>query len=476
MSIRLPPPASVSDPTSDSESHSSSSESDDDNDQTWDDWDPIPTPNSSFPSAEAALAYDKETHQFSLEDICTALSLDFHGRVRLINYIRTEPFFTSDEYLVPVVENDPLLRIRKIKALERKLALAQQSLGDYDKVRTSTYAHFILTNPTLFRNAIVLDVGCGTGILSLFAARAGAKRVIAVDASNIAEKAEKIVKANGFEDVITVVRGKIENITLPADIDKVDIIISEWMGYALLYESMLDSVLHARDRFLKPGGVMAPSQCKMISIGFWEDVYGFDLSVMATELYDEAIVDVVGPEALLSKPYPVKILNRLQGLLLGEITIKELDFSTPFTLVSTTERRTKVSAFVLYFDTFFTQHGGPVPPSTEVKIVKEGEAVLAELWPVGGKSALHRRQSMGRDKAMIRASVLARRARPRTGSRRSSCCASRLLCLKDPLSLEPSNAARANQLARVGRRNSLLGEDRRGSAPSETFVQMYKIR
>ena len=58
------------------------------------------------------------------------------------------------------------------------------------------------------------------------------------------------------------------------------------MGYALLYESMLDSVLHARDRFLKVGGVMAPSQTKMMfalceaselfkeRIGFWCDVYG----------------------------------------------------------------------------------------------------------------------------------------------------------------------------------------------------------
>lgn len=72
-----------------------------------------------------------------------------------------------------------------------------------DKVRTATYAKFILTTPELFKDAIVLDVGCGTGILSLFAARAGAKRVIAVDASDIAERAEKIVKANGFENVIT---------------------------------------------------------------------------------------------------------------------------------------------------------------------------------------------------------------------------------------------------------------------------------
>jgi protein arginine N-methyltransferase 3 len=72
-----------------------------------------------------------------------------------------------------------------------------------DKVRTSTYASFILTNPNIFRDAIVLDVGCGTGILSLFAARGGAKRVIAVDASEIAEKAEKIVKDNGLDNVIT---------------------------------------------------------------------------------------------------------------------------------------------------------------------------------------------------------------------------------------------------------------------------------
>lgn len=72
-----------------------------------------------------------------------------------------------------------------------------------DAVRTSTYASFILSNPSLFRGATVLDVGCGTGILSLFAARAGAKRVFAVDASDIAEKAKKIVQANNLENVIT---------------------------------------------------------------------------------------------------------------------------------------------------------------------------------------------------------------------------------------------------------------------------------
>jgi protein arginine N-methyltransferase 3 len=53
---------------------------------------------------------------------------------------------------------------------------------------------------------------------------------------------------------------KFKEISLPDDVEHVDIITSEWMGYALLYESMFDSVLQVRDRFLKPeGGVMAPS-------------------------------------------------------------------------------------------------------------------------------------------------------------------------------------------------------------------------
>lgn len=83
-----------------------------------------------------------------------------------------------------------------------------------------------------------------------------------------------------------VIRGKVENIQLPDGVTKVDIIISEWMGYALLYESMLDSVLVARDRFLRPDGVMAPSQNRMMlglcdaseifkeRVEFWSDIYG----------------------------------------------------------------------------------------------------------------------------------------------------------------------------------------------------------
>ena len=84
-----------------------------------------------------------------------------------------------------------------------------------DSVRTRTYMRSILNNPHLFEGKAVLDVGCGTGILSMFAAKAGARAVYAVDMSAIAEQAKQIVADNGFSSVITVMRGKMEDLELP---------------------------------------------------------------------------------------------------------------------------------------------------------------------------------------------------------------------------------------------------------------------
>ncbi|KAG4144331.1 hypothetical protein ERO13_D05G030400v2 [Gossypium hirsutum] len=117
-----------------------------------------------------------------------------------------------------------------------------------DVVRTKTYQNVIYRNKFLFQNKVVLDVGAGTGILSLFCAKAGAAHVYAVECSHMADMAKQIVETNGLSDVVTVLKGKIEEIELP--VAKVDIIISEWMGYFLLFENMLNTVLYARDKWL----------------------------------------------------------------------------------------------------------------------------------------------------------------------------------------------------------------------------------
>ena len=127
-----------------------------------------------------------------------------------------------------------------------------------DTVRTSTYQRAIESNKEDFRDKIVLDIGAGTGILSIFAARSGAAHVYAIENAEIAYFAEEIIKQNGLSHKITVIKGKMEDIQLP--VLNVDIIISEWMGYFLLHEAMLDTILYARDKYLVPGGKMLPDK------------------------------------------------------------------------------------------------------------------------------------------------------------------------------------------------------------------------
>ena len=117
-----------------------------------------------------------------------------------------------------------------------------------DEVRTRSYRNAILGNKHLFKDKVVLDVGCGTAILSMFSAQAGAKKVYGIDCSDIIKSAREIVKVNGLEDTVELIQGKVEEIELP--VKQVDIIVSEWMGYFLVYENMLESVLFARDKWL----------------------------------------------------------------------------------------------------------------------------------------------------------------------------------------------------------------------------------
>merc|ERR1719186_2251587 len=172
-----------------------------------------------------------------------------------------------------------------------------------DSIRTSTYKSAIMDNPSLFKDKVVLDIGCGTGILCLFAASAGAKKVIGIECAHIADKAKLIVKLNRYEDVIQIIKGKVEEIELP--VDSVDIIVSEWMGYFLLYESMLDTVIFARDKWLKSDGILMPDrsvmylsgledqQYKQEKVHFWDNVYNYNMSCVKQQVIDEPLVDVV---------------------------------------------------------------------------------------------------------------------------------------------------------------------------------------
>jgi len=225
-----------------------------------------------------------------------------------------------------------------------------------DEVRTLTYRNSMWHNKHLFKGKIVLDVGCGTGILSMFAAKAGAKHVYGVDMSGIVEQAKEIVNRNGLGDKVTVIRGKIEEITIP--VEKVDIIISEWMGYCLFYESMLDTVLFARDKWLASDGLMFPDkatlyvtaiedrQYKDDKINWWDDVYGFDMSCIRKVALQEPLVDVVDRNQVVSNACMLKEIN------IQTVTKEDIPFSSPFTV--TMKRNDYVQALVTFFNIEFS--------------------------------------------------------------------------------------------------------------------------
>jgi len=81
-----------------------------------------------------------------------------------------------------------------------------------DDIRTNLYRDAILKNPADFKDKIVMDVGTGSGILAIFAAQAGAKKVYAIEASSIYECTKILVEANGFGNIIEVINSTIEEI------------------------------------------------------------------------------------------------------------------------------------------------------------------------------------------------------------------------------------------------------------------------
>ncbi|KAL5201157.1 hypothetical protein ABZP36_035511 [Zizania latifolia] len=226
-----------------------------------------------------------------------------------------------------------------------------------DVVRTRSYQNVITQNSFLFKDKIVLDVGAGTGILSLFCAKAGAKHVYAIECSQMADMAKEIVKTNGFSDVITVIKGKVEEIELP--VQKVDVIISEWMGYFLLFENMLNTVLYARDKWLADGGVVLPDKAslhltaiedaeyKEDKIEFWNNVYGFDMRCIKQQAMMEPLVDTVDANQIVTNCQLLKTMD------ISKMTPGDASFTVPFKLVA--ERNDYIHALVAYFNVSFTK-------------------------------------------------------------------------------------------------------------------------
>lgn len=262
-----------------------------------------------------------------------------------------------------------------------------------DRARTEAYRDAIFQHSDFIRDKVVVDVGCGTGILSIFCAYAGARKVYAIDASDIAVQAREVVKANGLSDTITVLLGKVEEVQID---EEVDVIVSEWMGYMLLYESMLSSVICARDRWLKPGGIMLPSHATLYiapitnaeryaeSIDFWRNVYGIDMSAMLPLAkqcsFEEPCVESILAENVLSWPVEVKHIN------CSTVTVQELESVTSNFTVSSM-MMAPLHGFALWFDVTFS---GYATSTSDTQSESSMDSSLSGDFQ--GNGILHRRK------------------------------------------------------------------------------------
>uniref|UniRef100_A0A3Q3EDD0 Protein arginine N-methyltransferase 2 n=1 Tax=Labrus bergylta TaxID=56723 RepID=A0A3Q3EDD0_9LABR len=190
-----------------------------------------------------------------------------------------------------------------------------------DKSRTEAYRQVILSNSASLKNKVVMDLGCGTGIISLFCAQlAQPSLVYAVEASSMADYTRQLVKQNGSEEVVSVLQARAEEIELPERVDV--LVLSGWETF----EFMVESVLLARDRWLREGGVMWPSSAALTLVpcqahsyydekmAFWERPYGLDFTPLQPLAQQEFFTKpkfshLVEPADCLSAPCDVISLD-----------------------------------------------------------------------------------------------------------------------------------------------------------------------
>jgi SAM-dependent methyltransferase len=137
-----------------------------------------------------------------------------------------------------------------------------------DTARMSTYLRAVMA--TVKPGDVVLDIGCGTGVLSFFACMAGAARVYAIEQSPVIELAQELSIRNGFDDRVVFMNEWSTSVELP---EPADVLVTETIGNAAVDEGILGWVIDARDRLLRPGGAIIPERLRVWTAATesWDD-------------------------------------------------------------------------------------------------------------------------------------------------------------------------------------------------------------
>lgn len=244
-----------------------------------------------------------------------------------------------------------------------------------DFIRTAAYRRAIERAVT--PETVAMDLGCGSGILSFFTAKAGAKKVYAIERRpDIILLAEELAKANGLDHAIEFVEGASSQMDAARFDPLPDLLVAEILGNGILEENVLEFTLDARRRFLKPGARMIPCGLDIYFFGFdtglnmsrWEevselkDLYGFDFSLLGQVLCNKATTRMDRYNSMLNKMMTESIMVKS----LDFMTLEETMFSERIEMVATEDGQ--ITSFCGYFKAHLDEENiltnSPWAPST----------------------------------------------------------------------------------------------------------------
>lgn len=160
----------------------------------------------------------------------------------------------------------------------------------HDEERAELYDRAIRRAVAADPGALVLDIGAGSGLLAMMAARAGARRVVACEGQpSVAETTSRVVRVAGYDDAVTVVPKMSTRMTVPEDLPRrADLLVTEIVDCGLLGEGILGTIAHAREHLLARDATIMPSRGRVVAQLVESEplrrknhvgkLYGFDLA------------------------------------------------------------------------------------------------------------------------------------------------------------------------------------------------------
>jgi protein arginine N-methyltransferase 1 len=224
-------------------------------------------------------------------------------------------------------------------------------------ISTLSFRAAIEINSEFFEDKTVLVINSGIGLYSLFCGKAGAKKVYSIEPNKTYFKFQKkIVQLNKYQDIIEVYNCDVEDIY---NIEKVDIIVCEWMGNFLLSNSFLRSVIYARDKFLVRDGLIFPDKATLYICGIqdeefkqskfkmWDNVYNVNMSCVKNVSFKDPYIDTFNKKNILSTICPIFEVD------LYKIKESEINFSNSYELIF--NKNDNLSALAGWFDVEFSK-------------------------------------------------------------------------------------------------------------------------